>query len=97
MATLYRDMSPEWREHLKPWADEFGPDLPVQQYEHDGKPDPNVWIPGPHLAVTEDPALLGGKQGQCIAWPVDYDGWANPRDIDWSGVLELLKAGKRTP
>lgn len=85
------ELTPEWREHLSEWVAVVGPDLPIQFYKHDGTDSPDVWADGPHLAVSVDV-----HPGRTTVWPVDVDGWANPRDIGWQGVIALIACNART-
>lgn len=91
----YRDLDPEYQRGLEPWAAELGEDMRIAYYDHDGKDTPDQWADGPHLALQLAGFLTARNNGKPLAWPVDYEGWANPRDIGWYGVLDLLNAGKR--
>jgi len=92
MADRYADLNVEMRQGLKPWADVLGDDMIVVFYDHDGLDTPDIWADGPHLAIQIADFLMVQNNGRPLAWPVDYEGWDNPRQIGWQGVLERLQA-----
>jgi hypothetical protein len=91
----YRDLSADWKKHLKTFADELGDDVEVVFYSDDGTDGPDVWEDGPHLAVDLDPKLIARNDDANPVWPVDFEGWASAREIGWEGILRLLSEGLR--
>lgn len=84
-------LSEENRTLFHAWIEELGPDVLIQFYKDDGLDNGiEEWAEGPHLAV-----LLEGDAS--FAWPVGFDGWADPRETSWEAVKELQSAGLRTP
>lgn len=88
-------LSEEWRTALASWIEGFGESFPVIFYESDGTDSPDEFEPGKHLAVRVDAQTTIAGATETLMWPVDVEGWENIREVEFKGVLPLLKAGKR--
>lgn len=94
-ATQVRDLPDAWTQWLGRWTDEVPDDFPVVFYEDDGTDLPDEWENYPHLAIREDVQLPGENAPRALVWLVGVDGWADPREIGWQGVAELIAFGCR--
>jgi hypothetical protein len=88
-----RDLTPENKTWLADWLDTVSPDLDVVFYVSDGTDAPDTWEPHPHLAVRQDVPLRDGVRA--MIWPVHVEGWADPADVGWQGVADLMAQGRR--